>query len=114
MKALVLTAPPHSRTLMPNVAGKEFACLTETFCPFGLCVQSCFSVPPVISVPNLVCDPNEGFNPTPAAWFNKSCYQLPAFGTAGQAGRHALYSQGLVNWDASVNKQWPFGENKSV
>jgi hypothetical protein len=73
-----------------------------------------FGSPRYTEFPNLVCDPNEGFHPTPAAWFNKSCYQLPAFGTAGQAGRHALYSEGLVNWDASINKQWPVGENKNV
>ena len=48
------------------------------------------------------------------AWFNTGCYQLPAFGTRGNAGRHALYSHGLLNWDASATKQWPFTENKSV
>src|SRR5207302_1222617 len=50
---------------------------------------------------------------TASAWFNTSCYQLPAFGTQGNAGRHAVYSQGLKNWDAAVNKRWPLGENKS-
>jgi hypothetical protein len=73
-----------------------------------------FGSPRYTEFPNLVCDPNAGFQPTTAAWFNKSCYQLPAFGTAGSAGRHSLYSQGLVNWDASVNKQWPVGENKNL
>ena len=73
-----------------------------------------FGSPRYTEFPNLVCDPNAGFHPIPGEWFNKSCYQLPAFGTAGDAGRHALYSQGLVNWDASINKHWPLGENKNV
>lgn len=73
-----------------------------------------FGSPRYTEFPNLVCNPDAGFQPTAAEWFNRSCYQLPAFGTAGDAGRHALYSQGLLNWDASVDKQWPIGENKHV
>jgi hypothetical protein len=73
-----------------------------------------FGSPRYTEFPNLVCDPNAGFHRTAAAWFNTSCDQLPQFGTAGNAGRHALYSQGLVNWDASINKQWPLGETKNV
>jgi hypothetical protein len=73
-----------------------------------------FGSPRYTEFPNLVCDPNAGFHSTAAAWFNKSCYQLPQFGTAGGAGRHALYSQGLVNWDGAINKQWPLGEKKRV
>ena len=73
-----------------------------------------FGSPRYTEFPNLACDPNKGFHPTITQWFNTSCYQLPAFGTAGDAGRHALYSQGLVNWDASISKRWPLGENKQV
>lgn len=72
-----------------------------------------FGSPRYTEFPNLVCDPVQGFHPTASAWFNTGCYQLPAFGTRGGAGRHAVYSQGLRNWDAAVNKQWPLGENKS-
>jgi hypothetical protein len=73
-----------------------------------------FGSPRYTEFPNLVCNPYGGFRSTVAAWFNTSCYQLPPYGTAGDAGRHALYSQGLLNWDASVNKQWPLSENKQV
>ena len=72
-----------------------------------------FGSPRYTEFPNLVCDPTQGFQQTASAWFNTSCYQLPAFGTRGGAGRHAVYSQGLRNWDAAVNKQWPLGETKS-
>jgi hypothetical protein len=54
------------------------------------------------------------FPQTASAWFNTACYQLPAFGSGGSAGRHAVYSQGLLNWDASATKQWPVTENTSV
>ncbi|MGH9468990.1 MAG: hypothetical protein ACRD1N_01450, partial [Terriglobia bacterium] len=65
--------------------------------------------------PNLVCNPSSNLQPSAAEWFNTACYQLPAFGTAGNAGRHALYSDPLVNWDAALAKRWPFGrENRSV
>jgi hypothetical protein len=73
-----------------------------------------FGSPRYTEFPNLVCDPNAGFHRTAAAWFNTSCYQLPQFGTAGDAGRHALYSQGLLNWDASIDKQWPLGEARDL
>jgi len=71
-----------------------------------------FGSPRYTEFPNLVCDPTQGFHQTASAWFNTSCYQLPAFGTRGGAGRHAVYSQGLRNWDAAINKQWPLGESK--
>jgi hypothetical protein len=64
--------------------------------------------------PNLVCDPNTGFVPTATEWFNTSCYKLPAFGTVGNAGRHALFSDPIANWDAALVKRWPFGENRTV
>jgi hypothetical protein len=71
-----------------------------------------FGSPRYTEFPNLACDPNSSFHPTAGAWFNTGCYQLPAFGTRGNAGRHALYSQGLLNWDGSAAKQWPVAENK--
>jgi hypothetical protein len=71
-----------------------------------------FGSPRYTEFPNLVCNPNSNFQPTTARWFNTSCYQLPAFGTRGDAGRHGLYSQGLLNWDASASKEWPVAEKK--
>jgi hypothetical protein len=61
--------------------------------------------------PNLVCDPDANAQRTLAAWFNTSCFQLSPFGTRDNAGRHAQYSQGLLNWDASASKQRPLTEN---
>jgi hypothetical protein len=72
-----------------------------------------FGSPRYTEFPNLVCDPAQNFHQTAAAWFNTSCYQLPAFGTRGTAGRHAVYSQGLLNWDASATKKWPVTETKA-
>jgi len=73
-----------------------------------------FGSPRYTEFPNLACDPNNNYHPTTAAWFNIGCYQLPAFGTRGSAGRHALYSDGLLNWDASAAKQWPLTETKAI
>lgn len=64
--------------------------------------------------PNMVTNPEANFNPTVSEWFNTSAYQLPAFGTAGQAGKHALYSSGEVNWDADLAKKWLFGEGRDL
>jgi hypothetical protein len=61
-----------------------------------------------------MCNPNGGFTRSLNEWFNSSCYQLPAYGTAGQAGKHALYSDPYANWDSSFVKQWPFGEDRHV
>ena len=60
-----------------------------------------------------VCNPTQSFQQSASAWFNTSCYLLPAFGTRGNAGRHGVYSQGLRNWDSSIDKQWVVKENKS-
>ena len=63
--------------------------------------------------------PNISFNPTlnqPTIerWFDTSAYQLPVFGTRGNAGKHALFSDGQFNWDASLSKKWPFGKERNV
>jgi hypothetical protein len=73
-----------------------------------------FGSPRYTEFPNLTCEPAANFHQTASAWFNTACYQLPAFGSRGSAGRHAVYSQGLLNWDASATKQWPVTENTSV
>jgi hypothetical protein len=71
------------------------------------------TVGPSSEFPNLACNPT-AFKPTPDEWFNTNCYQLPAFGTAGNAGKHALYSDGLANWDSAMVKRWPFGDARDV
>jgi carboxypeptidase family protein len=64
--------------------------------------------------PDLVGNPNAISHRTPTEWFNTAAYQMPLFGTAGHAGRHALFSDPLLNWNSAVTKSWPFRENKSV
>ena len=55
--------------------------------------------------PNIVGNPALSHQTT-TAWFNTSAFALPTYGTAGNLGRHAYYSQHLLNWDSSVSKAW--------
>ena len=64
--------------------------------------------------PDLVGDPNAISERTTQQWFNTAAYRMPRYGTAGHAGRHALFSDPLLNWDSAFTKRWPFGENRSV
>jgi hypothetical protein len=57
--------------------------------------------------PDLVANPVLS-NPTQAKWFNTSAYQEVPFGTQGNAGKHALYSQGFQGFDCSLSKGWAF------
>ncbi len=61
--------------------------------------------------PNLIVNP---VIPTIQKWFNTSAYQLPAFGTRGNAGKHAIYSDSLANWDTSLSKRWPLGSKQAA
>jgi hypothetical protein len=47
-------------------------------------------------------------------WFNTNAYQIPPFGTQGDAGKHALYSDGMNNFDLALSKRWPFKETRDV
>lgn len=64
--------------------------------------------------PNLVCNPTKGYQWSLSQAINTSCYQLPAFGTTGNANRYSIYGQGLRNWDAALTKRWNFTEKDSV
>jgi hypothetical protein len=64
--------------------------------------------------PDSIGDPNAISKETVNEWFNTAAYQMPPYGTAGHAGRHALFSDALLNWDSAFTKRWPFGENRSV
>ena len=39
---------------------------------------------------------------------------MPTYGTAGYAGKHALFSDPLLSWNSAFSKRWPFGENRNV
>lgn len=62
---------------------------------------------------NLVGNP-ELSNPTPAKWFNQSAFEAPAAFTFGNVGRNTLRSDGVLNFDFSVFRQFPLGEAKSL
>jgi len=64
--------------------------------------------------PNLIGNPNAISKRTATEWFNTAAYQMPAYGTAGDAGKHALFSDPLLNWNSAFTKRWPFGETRSV
>jgi hypothetical protein len=64
--------------------------------------------------PNMVSDPNAGAPRTASEWFNTAAYQIPVKGTLGDAGKHALFSDPLINWDSAFMKRFPFGESRSV
>jgi len=64
--------------------------------------------------PNLVGDPNAISPRTANEWFNTAAYQMPAYGTVGNANRHALFSDPLVNRNSAFTKKWSFGEARSV
>jgi hypothetical protein len=47
-------------------------------------------------------------------WFNTSAFVLQPFGTFGSTGRNTIIGPGLVQWDASLLKNFTFLENKTV
>ena len=62
---------------------------------------------------NFVGNP-EVSNPTPARWFNPGAFEAPAAFTFGNVGRNTLRSDGVLNFDFSVFRQFPLGEAKSL
>ncbi|MBI3477500.1 MAG: TonB-dependent receptor [Acidobacteria bacterium] len=63
--------------------------------------------------PNQTCSGKIG-NPTPAKWFNTDCFEDPAPGQLGTAGRSPLYGPGFVNTDFSVVKQFTLLRERGV
>ena len=65
--------------------------------------------------PNMTCNPYANWTRTPNQWFNTACYQLPTYGTWGNAGKHAIYGPGELNWNATFSKKWPlFAEGRNL
>jgi hypothetical protein len=54
--------------------------------------------------PNLIGNPNSGPE-TPGQWFNTAAFALPAQGTYGTAGRNVVTGPGLMDFDASLQKE---------
>jgi carboxypeptidase family protein len=49
-----------------------------------------------------------------ARWFNTAAFVTQAPGTFGNSGRNTIISPGIVQWDASLLKNFYFHENKSL
>ena len=62
---------------------------------------------------NVVGNP-ELSNPTPERWFNAGAFDAPAPFTFGSVGRNTLRSDGVVNFDFSIFRQFPLGDEKSL
>jgi hypothetical protein len=61
--------------------------------------------------PNLIGVANfEGDQRTTDKWFNTAAFQLQALGTHGTAGRNIVIGPGLIQWDASLLKNFNFTE----
>lgn len=63
--------------------------------------------------PNLVGDPNSGSR-TSARWFNTDAFQVPDFGTFGNAGRGLVSSEAVTVVDLSLFKRFGWGEGRWV
>jgi len=62
---------------------------------------------------NLVGDPNLS-NPTPGEWFNRAAFAVPDPFTFGNLGRHALRGDWFKNFDLSLIRRIPLGEDRRV
>jgi hypothetical protein len=61
--------------------------------------------------PNLIGVANfEGDQRTTTRWFNTAAFQLQPLGTHGTAGRNIVIGPGLIQWDASLLKNFNFTE----
>ena len=47
-------------------------------------------------------------------WFDTACFTQPASGLLGNSGRDILRAPGLINFDLSAFKRFPFGEQRWV
>lgn len=50
----------------------------------------------------------------PSRWFNTAAYALQPFGTHGNVGRNTLIGPGLIQWDASLIKNFRFKESQNI
>ena len=63
--------------------------------------------------PNLVGDPGSGGRSS-ARWFNTDAFEVPAFGSFGNAGRGHVYSEAVTFFDFSLFKRFGWGEGRWV
>jgi hypothetical protein len=60
---------------------------------------------------NLVGNPSLS-NPSPAEWFNKAAFAVPAIYTFGNLGRDSLRADRYINLDLSLVRNFPIGERR--
>jgi hypothetical protein len=63
--------------------------------------------------PDQICDPHLS-HPTPAEWFNTSCFVAPPAGQLGDASRAPISGPRFVNTDFSAFKNFRVGERYTV
>ncbi len=63
--------------------------------------------------PNVVGDPNAGARSS-ARWFDPGAFEVPAFGSFGNAGRGLVYSETVTAFDFSLFKRFGWGEGRWV
>ena len=63
--------------------------------------------------PNMVGDPNAGSR-TSARWFDPGAFEVPAFGSFGNAGRGLVFSDAVTAFDFSLFKRFGWGEGRWV
>ena len=62
---------------------------------------------------NVVGNPSVS-NPSPAQWFNKAAFAVPAPLTFGDLGRNALRGQKFWDLDTSLVREFPLGERRHL
>jgi len=60
--------------------------------------------------PNVIANPTLS-NPSPARWFDTGAFQVPAYGSFGNAGRNILEGPGLGVGNVSIVKETPLSES---
>ena len=66
------------------------------------------------AVANRICNGNIPGGGTIQMWFNTSCFTQPTTGLLGNEGRNPLYGPRQTNFNLSLYKRFPFGEQRYV
>lgn len=63
---------------------------------------------------SLVGNPNSIGIRTPQAWFNTAAFAVPPNGVYGTAGRDIVHTDGLIDDDVALSKEWKVRERTSI
>ena len=56
--------------------------------------------------PNVVCNPNSGFQQSVYEWFNTSCFVAQPLYTYGDLGRNVLHGPGRADLDLAIHREF--------